>query len=102
MCYLCTDVGQNVIKQQQTEISKCAWYCFKYKWPFLQNSTILYIQCTHKSGVVTHDEKRHFKMNLNLCVKRRIVFIEKHFYKENAGKRKITLEIAKKKSTRIS
>lgn len=36
-------------------------------------------------------------MNLNLCVKRRIVFIEKHFYKENAGKRKITLEIATKK-----
>lgn len=36
-------------------------------------------------------------MNLNLCVKRRIVFIEKHFYKENAGKRKITLEIAKKR-----
>lgn len=23
--FICTDVGQNVIKQQQTEISKCAW-----------------------------------------------------------------------------
>lgn len=41
-------------------------------------------------------------MNLNLCVKRRIVFIEKHFYKENSGKRKITLATAKKKKKKKS
>lgn len=41
-------------------------------------------------------------MNLNLCVKRRIVFIEKHFYKENAGKRKIALEIATRENEKIN